>query len=168
MKIIFLDIDGVLYTGDVIRKRYIRVKSLYEEGQQIKFQENSERFCPRSMRNLKEILEKTDAQIVLSSTWRLGKTLDDQIVIQREFKKYGIDFDLFIDKTPYLCTSRGNEIAVWLGFHPEVKSMVIIDDDSDMDQYNERHLAKCHFTIGITDDVKHLAINILNTERGLL
>ena len=124
MKIIFLDIDGVL--------NYNNFKSETKTGSMF--------VSDKKMEILKKIIEETNAKIVLSSTWRKGwKDLDlglpsclasDFIELRDKFKEYELEF---YDKTPilsYYMTRRGEEINLWLDKHKEVEGFVIIDDMS--------------------------------------
>lgn len=75
MKFLFLDIDGVLNTGcyqDLLMK----------SGQDI-IDEEGALFDPIAIENLKYIVEKTSAKIVLTSTWRM-----DGIEAMREMWEY--------------------------------------------------------------------------------
>lgn len=65
----------------------------------------------------------TGCEVVLSSTWRLWE------YTREEVKKQVVNF---IDVTPDLGTSRGEEIQAWLNKHPEVTVYAILDDDTDM------------------------------------
>ena len=50
--------------------------------------------------------------------------------------------------TPRLGTKRGIEIKKWLSDNPEVTDFVILDDDSDMEEYNETNLVQTNFYEG--------------------
>jgi hypothetical protein len=61
MKLIFLDIDGVMnHRNYMIRSRLHHLQE----------------FCPVAVRNLREIVKRTNAKIVISSTWRKFKDMD--------------------------------------------------------------------------------------------
>ena len=64
MKVIFLDVDGVLNSEDDLliyrAKNNITGCILYEEVED------------RPLKLLKEIIDKTNAKIVVSSSWRIG------------------------------------------------------------------------------------------------
>ncbi len=65
MKVIFLDIDGVLNTSGHIEWRFKQ-----------KRRRTQEYWCPIACSNLNAIGEVADGEvgIVISSTWRLGRT----------------------------------------------------------------------------------------------
>jgi hypothetical protein len=106
MKVIFLDIDGVLNCDKTRNPRklpYIVDKKL--------------------LRRFQKLLENTGAKVVLSSTWRV-----DPIGVYAA-KYWGIPF---IDVCPDRPKSpRGNEITSWLKDHPKVSRFAVIDDEDD-------------------------------------
>ena len=154
MKIIFLDIDGVLNcqfmhtdTSDEI----IRTPGGF--------------LSKRCLNLVNELVDKTDAKIVISSTWRI----DD------DFEKYLIDAGLngdIIGKTPILkdhFSLRGNEIHAWIvenenligkRYH-EYHSFVILDDDSDMLLWHRENYFQTDSYIGLTPSIAHRATRFL-------
>lgn len=119
MKIIFLDIDGVL--------------NVYPQGRD----KYGPKFHSNFVENLKEIINKTNAKIVISSSWK-----SDGLDILKSMWRYRNLPGEIIDITPdlYFIYSekeddsycRGDEIQLWLDKHPEIVNYVIIDDDDDM------------------------------------
>lgn len=143
MKIIFLDIDGVLnYYGMPDNRLYLIDR--------------------RAVETLNLLIEKTGAKIVISSTWRLLNSLAmiKSLLIEKGFKGE------IVGKTPSINTNgriRGDEIQAWLEEHPDVKEYVILDDDSDMGPLKGR-LVKVDGKFGLlTDDVTK-AIEILQKD----
>ena len=120
MKIIFLDIDGVLNSDR------------YEAS---RVEDNDYNYIDLSrVRLLADIVTATDAKIVLSSSWRVDwdKSFhlcgNDGKYINECLAAYGIGV---MDKTPFISffTDRRKEILSWLSRHPgEVESFVILDD----------------------------------------
>lgn len=115
MKVIFLDIDGVLNS----HRTYYTLGNIDEWK------------CldPIAVGLIRRLCEKTNAWVVISSTWRILYDIE-------EFKKnfediYGWKIPL-IDITENLSVPRGQEIQKWLDENNEVNEYVIIDDDSDM------------------------------------
>ena len=132
MRIIFLDIDGVLNSSQSAAYWY----RLYKRGLN-PIPGAFMRVCPIAYSNLLTILEKCpDVRIVLSSTWRIHEDYKEKL------RDADVDPDVLgkiIDRTPiHLSSGRGNEINQWLENHPEVDDFIIIDDDSfDMQPYKE-------------------------------
>lgn len=124
MKVIFLDIDGVLNSRQFFMALY------RETGKSILVRE----FCPISVSNLLYIIaEVPGVKIVVSSSWRKGTTIEE---LRRTLEKNAfIPPDMVIDKTADYSDrghDRGWEIQDWLDKHPEVEKFVILDDSDDV------------------------------------
>lgn len=124
MKVIFLDIDGVVTSarGNGFRDFDLHV-----------------------VHWLRFICEHAPAQIVLSSTWRhshdkefwrtiFGDVIHDdwRTVDGRRKNESGL----------WTSPIRGDEIAEWLAGHPECDQYAILDDDADMRPEQTEHLIK--------------------------
>ena len=123
---------------------------------------NEDMLDERAIVQLKKIVEATNAEIVLSSSWRWYKETRDKI--HHQLRQKGIDF---VDTTPReidITMSRGAEIKAWLDNHPEVKKFVILDDDElQIKEYLPYHV-KTNFKYGLTREKAAEAIKILNGE----
>lgn len=154
MKIIFLDIDGVLnntkYVLDLIENKKIT------QGNCNIFHI----FDPICVDNLANVVKKTGAQIVLSSTWRGSYKKGDMDKVTIDYWLNTFRIPLPIDITPYLGSKRGYEIQSWLDNHPDVENFVILDDDTDMVHLMNK-LAHCKNEEGLTKAVANEAISIL-------
>jgi N-formylglutamate amidohydrolase len=85
----------------------------------------------RCLLNLKYLIERSGAKIVLSSTWRLDDTLTEFFKFALE--RVGIDDHTVIGQTPALDGGRGQEIRAWLQEHIGLwKSYVIIGDSNEV------------------------------------
>ena len=106
-KVIFLDIDGVLH-------------SAYTTGAI---------FDAERMMLLKELVEKTRAKLVLSSSWReFPSTLK---LAKKHLKEYGLKL---YSTTPVGGSDRPFEIFDWLDQHAPASRYVVLDD-WDMTRY---------------------------------
>lgn len=78
------------------------------------------------------ILRKTNAGLVISSIWRLGRTTEE---LSQILYNYGVPSKYVIGQTPWLPEKhRGAEIQKWLSETDlKIESFVILDDNSDMD-----------------------------------
>jgi hypothetical protein len=160
MKVIFLDVDGVL-NSEVSREQERNNFDNWMEHEVSEMHVN----------NLKKIVDATGAQIVLSSSWRFDHpkaTGRDFIVdplmkvLDRKLKAVGLDI---IDVTPDLRGKiRGAEIQDWLGRHSEVERFVILDDDVDMMEEQKPFFVNTTFKNGLTEDLANKAIEILNKD----
>lgn len=120
---------------------------------------------------IKQIVDATDAKIVLSSTWRLDKLWHDQgrtvkldtyNYLVGEFAKQGLEF---FDVTPQHSDSwRGREIQEWLDkTTEEVDNYLVIDDDVyDIAKEHKGHLLNTSWKFGIKPNAVKIAIDILN------
>lgn len=113
MKILFLDIDGVLNST----RTCVAFGGFPHEFSQIGA------FDQVAIRLLQRLCDSAGVQVVLSSAWRLSN----------EARAAGDALGLpIIDRTPYICGPRGGEIQHWLDRHPDVECYAIVDDDADM------------------------------------
>lgn len=155
MKIIFLDIDGVLNSRAYDRKRNWDEQTDIDETR---------------LPLIKEIVDATGAKIVLSSTWRqywdrdTNRCDEDGLYINKTFGKFGLSI---FDKTPDLgiATVRRDEISKWLkDTDEEIESFVIIDDYRYGWGDLSEHFVKTepNFRLGIEKEHVEKAIEILN------
>lgn len=137
MKVIFLDFDGVLNSAQSAyfwhnkRDQDKWENVLYGSWAGTLKEYIAQEFCPIAMSNVEELVRLIpDVKIVVSSTWRLGETVESLKKILYPAKLMA---DAIIDVTPqFRDAPRGAEIQYWLDAHPEVTDYVIIDDDKDM------------------------------------
>jgi hypothetical protein len=154
--IIFLDIDGVLnsmQTANYRHKQYIKGKIS---------DSNFDDACHICLSNLETILESVpDLKVVISSSWRLGQTLEG---MKNIFRKWGFEYiDSIIGLTPSSKDHyRGLEIKAWLDKNP-TKNFVVLDDEiNDIVPIIDRsRVVKTSFSTGITWDHTAKAIKIL-------
>ncbi len=143
MKLIFLDFDGV-----ILNARSFHVCSGREAIAD-----------PICIAALNRITGTTGAEIVVSSSWRLGTPL---IELRRLLKEWGAQADV-IGRTPFTeySRTRGSEIAEWMRDCPrDVEAFVILDDDDDMGHLKDR-LVLTDFNEGLTDSHADQAIQML-------
>jgi hypothetical protein len=116
LKIIFLDIDGVINPW-------------------MSEKDSSGRFGQRDLENFKIILVTVlEASVVITSTWRNHYTLSE---IKEFFNEVGINPNRILDVTHDLRCDEGmiqhypgrnEEIQAWIDLHPEVGKFAVIDD----------------------------------------
>lgn len=169
-KVIFLDIDGVLNSVDSM----VAFFKWMPKGTRIQMED---RLDSVSIGLLRRVCIKTDAKIVISSTWRMGRTIEDFVDI---FARHGWDNFPIIGMTPIGCKiaeitfrTRGHEIQDWLTHHPEVTEYIIIDDDSDMlesqidhfvhvsnvNGFRSKHYCQCLRLFGQPDELLEKQVN---------
>ena len=110
MKVMFLDIDGVVnpfqtdYDGNVITK-----------------------INDECVGNVRDVVVKTGCKIVISSTWKVSSAMMD--VLEEElFPK--LPKGCVIGSTPTLIPQRNREeeISIYLSSHNDIEKYVIVDD----------------------------------------
>jgi len=145
MKLIFLDMDGVMnsfqsaywYRNMLGHKEPDWVD--YKTTETTAFNNYEKQLCPLACSNLRHIMEShPDVKIIISSTWRAGRKPE---FFNRLFKHFKIiKEDRVIGCTPRLNKERGYEIQDWLTkFEEDVEDFIILDDDGDMGPYCKTH-----------------------------
>lgn len=150
-KILLLDIDGVLCVLSDCNGR----------------DKHGQNFSTKCVDNLRRIIDYTNADIVVSSTWRI----------------YGDMYELWRDRnlpgkivgiTPqirdntakwsgtYVDQRRGKEIEQYLNMVQFTGKYCIIDDDEDMLQEQFKFFVKTETSVGLTKTLANRAIAILN------
>ena len=163
-KIIFLDIDGVFNCQTFYHSQqfqdYKEAKKTLRKSVKAKKIESLEYYaaqiCKERLKWFNELCKEVDADVVISSTWRMGKSVEQ---LQEIFKYCGGDFNI-IDKTEHLGYERGIEISKWLkdNIKPETHGChyfdfyryAIIDDDSDMLLNQSNHFFQTDNYSGLT------------------
>lgn len=146
MKLIFLDVDGVLNNGNWAKDMEKAGICVYRDAI----------LHPDSLTFLRDLVYQTDARIVLSSSWRRCPPLRQELV--KILKVYGLEI---MDDTPYTGGIRGEDIARWLRQHPGNHTYVILDDDSDMLPKQKPFLVKTDFNTGFTHSCYLKALALL-------
>ena len=142
MKVIFLDIDGVLNCRKTPNPR----KFPYVIDDEL-------------LARFTQLLQQTGASVVLSSTWRY----DPAGIFSA--KHYGVPF---MDITPDMPDEpRCKEILEWLRDHPEVTRYVVIDDEDD--ELDKLPLFQPSSRTGLTQKIVDGAADYLNgkTEKDI-
>jgi len=171
MKIIFLDIDGVLALCS-----------------QEEHDEYGAAFHPQFVDNLKFIIDNTQAKIVISSTWRssglevmkemwLKRNLPGEIVgitPYHDSRIRGLEIKEYLDKVCSFQRINWSETLQRTYIETsKCKNYIILDDDSDMMLCQSEHFIKCSCNkehpdaiegYGLTRLNAFKAINILNTD----
>lgn len=140
MKVLFLDIDGVLNSEEY-------ALSLGKGGML--------GIDPEKVKILDRIIEETGAKIVVSSSWRTSPDLLAEI--RRNVGE-------ILDITPSLPAIRGEEVRSWLITHPiyNVVQRAILDDDSDF--LPDQPLFKTTWKKGLTEEIADKVIEHLNKD----
>ena len=125
--IIFLDVDGVLSTFNEYYRNRKKFWDKYEFADTLKLPYEFNKGC---VKVLNEILEISDADIVLSSDWRTHWNLEElgNIFEFNKIIKRPIDVtEVFPTSFSYLEKNRAHEIDIYRQKH-NLKNYVIVDD----------------------------------------
>ena len=164
MKVIFLDNDGVICLSDNWGGRYKKArqymidngigehdKSVLDEIKrpiEIRF----DNFDQKAIKVLNEVLEKTGAEIVVSSDWKLHATVEElgeyyesQGIIKKPVDRT-LNLDEFDPDSAGLYAWKGwrarmriREIEKYLADHPEITHWVAVDDINMSIEANQGH-----------------------------
>jgi len=125
--VIFLDFDGVMDTG--------YYDSILEKNGMPNCNRFGAIFDPCCISNLRYIIDKTGADIVISSSWKEDMAFSEILEMWAVRNLPG----KVIDVTPTISNHRGDEIDAWLSKHRVYRDYVIIDD-LDADNFNKHQI----------------------------
>lgn len=162
--IIFLDIDGVLNT------EWWHLN----KGKNTHQDQYGDTFDPKAVANLALIIEKTGAEIVISSSWKFSG-LESMQAMWRERKLPGKVIDITpntvsdeillkadpeeLDKMPL----KGYDIEEWLSKNGEqVKNYIILDDENNFLPYQWSNLIRTNPEYGISKEDAEITIKYFN------
>ena len=176
MKVLFLDIDGVLnsenwfaYRIYCVKNNMVNILMNFVDTDDRNIKHKLTMLDDRAIANLNRIIEETGCKVVLSSSWR-SSIESENIFTQNLLKLKGFKYE-FYDVTPRLwfsdfSTRRGEEIQLWMDKESkknEIESFVILDDDdSDMLPEQMNNFIHVDGHVGLTDKDVFTAIEILN------
>ena len=125
-RIVFLDFDGVISTS---RTHFMDLD-------------------PICMTPLQRIIRETQALIVISSSWRVGRELDEFV---HNFERFGLGASV-VGMTPVTNgTTRGREIQLWLERNPTNVFVIIDDEIWDMSPFENRTV-QTRIETGLTEE----------------
>ena len=157
MNVIFLDIDGVLNSPNYTKK-YKEMKT--RKGRTYKNIDDN------ALNYLKELQNRYDAKIVLTSTWRKWRNLisidkfkksikenpitedertEDYANLRTLYEKLRLEYDLDLDDMTDDLQNRMLEIQLYLLLHKEIEKFVILDDDDQnfTEMFEEQFVQCC-------------------------
>ena len=144
MRVIFLDIDGVLNS-----------QYMYQHYKDDIISTPSGKLSKMAIENLNSLTDATDAKLVISSTWRF----DDKVI--ESLREAGITGTILgITGRGCACCLRGNEIRTWIHENIEDRdyhNYLILDDDSDMLYWQRNNFINVDYITGITPQTVYKA-----------
>jgi hypothetical protein len=150
MRLLFLDIDGVLNSRQTYNKDLPDFHGLGK-------------LDPECVRNLNLITRTTGCGLVLSSAWRheilMGAMTPAQFA--QSMREFGVEGE-FVGITPYIPGGvfRAEEIRAWLLTHEQTGTFVVVDDDSDAEIPGRFVLTD--FEYGLTEEKAQEVIRLMN------
>ena len=142
MKVIFLDIDGVM--------NYAETDARAPSG--------ALGIATPPLKCLSRIVRETGARIVLTSTWKKEWSSDEEACsedgkyLNRRLNRHGLHI---LDKTKDEIVDRGTGIEAWLATRPFVTDWIVLDDEvfPDYDSCGVLpHLIRTSFEAGGLND----------------
>lgn len=147
MKVLFLDIDGVVNCEDTFM--------MGAKGK------NPFPLDPEMAFRVGKIVLYTGCEVVLSSSWRHHAPSVEAV---KERVTLILDVTGTSKLVRYEDKPRGHEIQEWLDNHPEVDKYAILDDDSDMLDSQKHSFFQTSWKKGLTEDIMAAVIKHLGTE----
>ncbi len=160
---IFLDIDGVL---DIFSSKRV-----------------TQELLPQAVQNLKELVDRTKADVVIISDWRYGSLEYREKACERGYEKIIPNWDNLVatlekadiqikDVTPWddSIVNRTGEIKQYLEEHPWIKRYVILDDcfrdNYESDKEIQKHLVFIDALKGLQKEDLISACAIMNMQKS--
>lgn len=167
---IFLDIDGPINTEVNKKKQAAAGKSTSSFHIELP---------KKQLKLLRDIVNATGANIILSSKWRLRyfNNSDGSITVldkspavenlENQLASYGMKL---YGETPYMYNIRGIEIKIWLDNFIEnngyLPPYIILDDNiSNILDEHRGHIIYCSPVYGLTVKEANIAINLLEKQK---
>ena len=153
-KILFLDFDGVMVT-DRYQEQLANTNSPLRD-------EYGAKFDPVCVENLHHIIINTDADIVVTSTWKMERGLDGMQHMWQARSLPGEVIGVTPDINPIY---RGDEIQAWIDTQTDAVCYIIIDDCPILDFFREDQLpflSEVDERIGLDEDASKRVIRHLN------
>lgn len=139
MKVVFLDVDGVLNS--------------YARGSACNISKGP-------LRRLRDLVMITDAQIVVSSSWKDQYFLRQKLARYLGYKKLKVHS--WTKDIPG--GTRGDEIRYWIKHNCDITDFVILDD-MDVSEFEgeglEKYLVQCDSNEAFTEDKFFEALGVL-------
>lgn len=156
MKVIFLDIDGVLNSQDLISRRIIENLDQHEYN-------NKDLFIDEiAVKLLTKFCNKYNVKLVISSSWRqwdLENTI--KYFCKPKYKLLHPLIPYIVGITPriynenddgsYDSVDRGIEIKKYLDTHNDIEEYCILDDDNDILPEQINNFVQTTFQHGLTE-----------------
>lgn len=164
MKLIFLDVDGVLNSDTYFASEAYKKETTGASDAEIMLILHQAHLDPNALQLLNDLVQRSGAEVVLSSTWRSKYSPTE---LTEMMQKRGATFTIS-DSTPILYGKmseripRGKEIKAYLSkLAVQPETFVILDDHDDMLGL-KKFLVWTDYKPGLTSQDVEQALQILN------
>lgn len=164
MKLIFLDIDGVLNSDEYASSQFYLTETHGMSDGEIMLIHRHVHIDPKALLLINDLVDRSGAEVILSSTWRAWYSTEE---ITEIMQKRGATFKI-VGSTPILHGKvnssripRAHEIQAYLkSLTAQPDAFVILDDVDDMFKL-KKNLVLTNMKFGITTDDVEAALKIL-------
>jgi hypothetical protein len=148
---LFLDVDGVL--NHLVWDR----RMWHHFGRTLR--EPYEKIDPECMSRLNRICRWTNCYVVISSSWRVGRTVEEFAAL---FRELGFTGEIVGMTSGGYDRNRGKQILGWLHEVNEDDALYVVleDEPSDMEDITQ-HVIHINNRVGLTDNDARVAIERL-------
>lgn len=166
MKHLFLDIDGVLNSSVYFRSDYYKQTTAGISNAEVMLIAHHHHLDPQTIELLNDLIDRSGAQVILSSTWRLRYDPQEMTKMMqgRGFKHQIAAYTPAIREKMSSQAPRGKEISSFLNDLPEQSEQFVILDDRDDMLSLKKHLVQTNVQCGLTTQDVTKALKILNGE----
>jgi hypothetical protein len=157
MKVLFLDIDGVLVTRNAWAK-FGPIRDMFGHI-----------FDPDAVAQLKRVIDETRARIVVSSSWKCVPGSNGLAEMRMLWASRSLPGDVFSVTPNVSSDERGEEIDMWLRTNEEpIEQFAIVDDDvMGITNFQMSHFVKTNFKDGLTKEKADELIALLNNKKDI-
>ena len=179
MKLLFLDIDGVMNTEHGLKT----ISENWTKMEKIQIIGEKDPFCPEAVKALHTIIESTQAKIVITSTWAGGP--DGLKKMRKLWKDRNLPGEIYDVTTDTRHGIRGQEVETyleerglrqpfsrWMSKHSieereacKIEGYCIVDDEWDFFILQQPHFVNTPEYYGLAGNgIVERVVNCLNTK----
>ena len=168
MKLLFLDIDGVLNSSDWARRRTVKANPHGSPAELAEFL-----IDPKAIARVNDVLDRTGALVVLSSAWRLGNS-ERWMEAKEMLYSAGLKPKTIVGRTPdltiklgsiHIAPDRGDEIGSYLKSMREcgraIEAYAAVDDTSMRGDSVKGRLVLTDMSYGLVDEHVERLVDLL-------
>lgn len=158
MKIVFLDIDGVLNSATYFWSKEYLDETAQLTDAELMMLEHPSNLDPVALQMINHIVKESGAEVVLSSSHRMKRSIEEWTTLMQ---KRGATFKI-TDRTPkFSDATKGTEILSFIkSMRNRPDSIVILDDHNEMENL-KKYLVLTDAKFGITMGDVEKALQIL-------